>query len=170
MAIVQHEFGIYGGADGVDVLDVLDALTVPAIVVLHTVLTAPTRHQQEVLERVIDRAAAVVTMTQTARDRLLAGYPVDAAKVMVIPHGPRTRSPPPPCARTGPPTILTWGLLGPGKGIESVIDVLSQLRTLTRGRGTRSSARPTRRCSSATARPTGTASSPGPPRPGWPTW
>src|SRR6185369_10328691 len=42
VAVVQHEFGIYGGPDGVDVLDVLDALTVPAIVVLHTVLTAPT--------------------------------------------------------------------------------------------------------------------------------
>jgi glycosyltransferase involved in cell wall biosynthesis len=130
VAVVQHEFGIYGGPDGVDVLDLLDALTVPAIVVLHTVLTAPTRHQQEVLERVIERAAAVVTMTKTARDRLLAGYPVDESKVMVIPHGAPEELSATTVARTGPPTLLTWGLLGPGKGIESVIDVLPRLRSL----------------------------------------
>jgi len=131
VAVVQHEFGIYGGPDGVDVLDVLDALSVPAIVVLHTVLTAPTRHQREVLERVVDRAAAVVTMTQTAHDRLLAGYLVDEAKVVVIPHGAHEDgSVVGTVTHSGPPTILTWGLLGPGKGIESVIDVLPQLRCI----------------------------------------
>ena len=38
VVVVQHEYGIYGGPDGVDVLGIVDALTVPAIVVLHTVL------------------------------------------------------------------------------------------------------------------------------------
>jgi glycosyltransferase involved in cell wall biosynthesis len=31
---------------------------------------------------------------------------------------------------TGRPTILTWGLLGPGKGIERVIDAMISLRNL----------------------------------------
>jgi glycosyltransferase involved in cell wall biosynthesis len=130
VAVVQHEFGIYGGLDGVDVLDVLDELAVPAIVVLHTVLTTPTRHQRAVLERVIDRADAVVTMTQTAHDRLLAGYQVDPAKVVVIPHGAHEEPAAAAVGRTGPPRMLTWGLLGPGKGIESVIDALAELRPL----------------------------------------
>jgi polysaccharide biosynthesis protein PslF len=131
VAVVQHEFGIYGGADGDEVLSVLDRLTVPAIVVLHTVLTAPTTHQRDVLESVAGSAHAVVTMTMTARTRLLEHYDVDATKVVVIPHGAITptevgaRQP-----RLGPPTMLTWGLLGPGKGIESVIDVLPDLRRL----------------------------------------
>jgi polysaccharide biosynthesis protein PslF len=131
VAIVQHEFGIYGGADGDEILGVLDRLTVPAIVVLHTVLTAPSRHQREVLERVTGRADAVITMTMTARTRLLESYDVDEAKVVVIPHGAidsTTVGAPQP--RRGPRTILTWGLLGPGKGIESVIDVLPNLRRL----------------------------------------
>jgi len=134
VAVVQHEFGIYGGADGDEVLSVLDRLTVPAIVVLHTVLTAPTTHQRDVLESVAGSAHAVVTMTMTARTRLLEHYDVDAAKVVVIPHGAITptevgaRLP-----RLGPPTLLTWGLLGPGKGIESVIDVLPDLRRLDPG-------------------------------------
>ncbi len=70
-------------------------------------------------------------MTMTARTRLLESYDVDAAKVVVIPHGAidsTTVGAPQP--RLGPPTILTWGLLGPGKGIESVIDVLPDLRRL----------------------------------------
>ena len=52
VAIVQHEYGIYGGADGDEVLDLLAALDVPAIVVLHTVPLAPTPHQRSVLEEV----------------------------------------------------------------------------------------------------------------------
>ena len=42
VVVVQHEYGIYGGRDGADVLAIVDALTVPAIVVMHTVLQDPT--------------------------------------------------------------------------------------------------------------------------------
>jgi polysaccharide biosynthesis protein PslF len=41
VVIVQHEYGIYGGADGQDVVALLEALYVPTIVVLHTVLAQP---------------------------------------------------------------------------------------------------------------------------------
>src|SRR5512139_3539283 len=53
VAIVQHEYGIYGGEDGDEVLEVLVRLTVPSIVVLHTVLADPTKGQRRVLERVV---------------------------------------------------------------------------------------------------------------------
>ncbi len=41
VAIVQHEYGIYGGPDGDEVLDVLERLSVATIVVLHTVPADP---------------------------------------------------------------------------------------------------------------------------------
>lgn len=127
--VVQHEYGIYGGPDGDQVIEVLERLTVPVIVVLHTVLVDPTPHQRAVLERVLAAADAVVTMTPTARRRLLQGYPVDPARVSLIPHGAADNRVPagetPAC-----PTILTWGLLGPGKGIEWVVDALAELRDL----------------------------------------
>ena len=34
-AIVQHEYGLYGGTDGDEILDILRSLTVPSIVVAH---------------------------------------------------------------------------------------------------------------------------------------
>ncbi len=74
VVIVQHEYGIYGGPDGQDVVPLLEALYVPSIVVLHTVLSHPTPRQRMILERVIATASAVVTMTQTARSRLLDIY------------------------------------------------------------------------------------------------
>ena len=128
VVILQHEYGAYGGPDGDEILPLLAGLTVPSVVVLHTVLSAPTVNQRAVLEAVASLADAVVTMTPTARDRLAAGYSVDMSKVSVIPHGaPPMRSGPMPVFRTGRPTVLTWGLIGPGKGIEWGIEAMASL-------------------------------------------
>jgi glycosyltransferase involved in cell wall biosynthesis len=131
VVIVQHEYGIYGGPDGDALLAVLDAVRVPVIVVAHTVLATPTPHQREVLEHVVAAVDAVVTMTVAARDRLLRGYAVDPAKISIIPHGAIRRGSTTPSTAHSRPLILTWGLLGPGKGIEWAIDGLQRLRRLT---------------------------------------
>ena len=127
VAVIQHEYGIYGGPDGSELLQVMRALRVPAVVVLHTVLTEPTASQRDVLERVLGAASAVVTMTGAARDRLMANYGVEPHKVKVIPHGaPET----PSDVVTVPGRVLTWGLLGPGKGIEWGVAAMAHLRDL----------------------------------------
>jgi len=131
VVVVQHEYGIYDGADGDSIVEVLDLLRVPSIVVLHTVLVEPTRHQREVLDAIGRRASALVTMTATAYQRLIDHYDVDEAKVAVIPHGAAGGChgrPHRPAGRG--PLMLTWGLLGPGKGIERVIEALPSLRDL----------------------------------------
>jgi glycosyltransferase involved in cell wall biosynthesis len=128
VAVVQHEYGIYGGQDGDQVLAVLDELRVPVVVVAHTVLALPTPHQRQVLEQVVSAADAVVTMTEAARSRLVNCYTVDADKVVVIPHGAPVRSSWGGALPGERPLILTWGLLGPGKGIEWAIDGMQQLR------------------------------------------
>ena len=131
IAIVQHEYGIYGGEDGEEVLALLDAIRVPRVVVLHTVPTTPTWRQRWVLQAVLSRAEAIVLMTEAARDRLSALYDVSVRKLVVIPHGAHdvgamlTGS-----GGSGRPTVLTWGLLGPGKGIEWGIEAMSELTEL----------------------------------------
>jgi glycosyltransferase involved in cell wall biosynthesis len=139
VAIVQHEYGIYGGPDGDQVLGVLEQLTVPVLTVTHTVPAQPTPRQEYVLRQVIDSSDAVVAMTVAARARLVDRYDVDPSRVTVIRHGATTRLDPllmspstdpftVPTARS--PMILTWGLLGPGKGIEWAIDALPRLRAV----------------------------------------
>ncbi|MEO3861213.1 glycosyltransferase [Acrocarpospora sp. B8E8] len=130
VAIVQHEYGIYPGSDGQDVLPLLRRLAVPTIVVLHTVLTRPTASQKVLLEEIADAADAVVTMTGTARDRLLTGYRVDAAKVVLIPHGAADHGRV-PVRRQSRPHLLTWGLLGPGKGVEWALRALALLEDVS---------------------------------------
>lgn len=130
IAIIQHEFGIYGGRDGDEVLHILRGLRVPTIVVLHTVLKTPSEHQKVVFTELCARASAIITMSKVARDRLLAGYPIDPTKIFIVPHGARefsSKSARPP---GNPPLILTWGLLGPGKGIEWAIEAMNLLRDL----------------------------------------
>ncbi|SCG77279.1 glycosyltransferase [Micromonospora inositola] len=129
VAIVQHEYGIYPGRDGEDVLPLLRRLAVPSIVVLHTVLRQPSARQKSLLEQIVAAAGAVVTMTDTARDRLLVGYTADPAKVTVIPHGAADQVGVPVLRRTRP-HLLTWGLLGPGKGIEWSLRALARLQDL----------------------------------------
>jgi glycosyltransferase involved in cell wall biosynthesis len=138
VVIVQHEYGIYAGPDGDAVLGLMEAITVPVMLIAHTVVSDPSVGQRLVLERACARAEVVVVMTVTARERLLAGFRVDADKVIVIPHGAAT---PRAMASDGAvsdssrgrphrPRLLTWGLLGPGKGIEWAIDAFAALDDL----------------------------------------
>ena len=127
---MQHEYGLYGGTDGDEILDILCSLTVPSIVVAHTVLLDPTEHQRQVLEAISKAASAVVVMAETARQRLCSRFNVDASKVTTIPHGATLASPDYRPDRSGRPALLTWGLLGPGKGIEWAIDAMMDLRAL----------------------------------------
>ncbi|MCO1595345.1 glycosyltransferase [Micromonospora sp. RHAY321] len=129
VAIIQHEYGIYPGNDGEDVLPLMRRLTVPSIVVLHTVLRQPSARQRSLLEQIVATAGAVVTMTDTARDRLLVGYAVTPDKVTVIPHGAVDHAGV-PVDRRARPHLLTWGLLGPGKGIEWSLRALARLQDL----------------------------------------
>ena len=129
--IIQHEYGIYGGPDGRDVLHLVEALMVPAVIVFHTVLQEPTPSQRHILVRLLDLAAVVVTMTETARRRLLDSYGARPDQVVVIPHGAVDHGAVRTGRRThGRPLVLTWGLIGPGKGIEWAIDAMAGLRDL----------------------------------------
>ncbi len=130
VAVLQHEYGIYGGADGDEVVTLMTGLTVPSIVTLHTVPLQPTVRQRMLLEQIVGLADRAVVMSTTARDRLGSLYTIDLDKVAVIPHGasaPSLASVDEGQSMAPAPQLLTWGLLGPGKGVEHVIDALALL-------------------------------------------
>lgn len=130
IAIIQHEFGIYGGKDGDEAVTLLQGLRIPSIVVLHTVLASPTEHQRAVFVKICSLASAIVTMSKSSRDQLVANYLIDPRKIYPIPHGARPNADGDYQEIGTSPLILTWGLIGPGKGIEWAIEAMHKIRNL----------------------------------------
>ena len=127
---VQHDYGIWGGEDGAAVLDFVHALEAPAVATLHTVLPHPTPNQRAVLLELIRAAAATVVMSRAAAHVLTGTYGVAARSLDVIPHGvpnlPLVDSETikPALDLAGREVILSFGLIGPGKGLELALDAL----------------------------------------------
>lgn len=129
--ILQHEYGIYGGQDGEGILDLLRTTTTPKVVVLHTVLAHPSPHQQAVLEEIVDLADVTVIQSQAALSWLRRSYTIsDPTRIVCIPHGAWIR----PGRGTQlrqlyreAPVVLSWGLIGPGKGLEHGIEAVARL-------------------------------------------
>lgn len=124
---IQHEFGIFGGSDGVEVLDLISKLKVPTAVTFHTVLDRPTANQRMIIDSLSEQADRLVVMSQTASDRLIRRYGVDPQNVEVVPHGADPLFAGPSLVTGARPLVLTWGLIGPGKGLESVIEGMADL-------------------------------------------
>jgi glycosyltransferase involved in cell wall biosynthesis len=127
VVIIQHEFGIYGERDGAAILDLLESVDRPIIVVLHTVLPSPTARQAAIIEAIASRATPVV-LCESAREVLESRYLVTPETAVVIPHGANwTAQPPNHQPRR---ELISWGLLGPGKGLERAIEAMGQLRDI----------------------------------------
>jgi glycosyltransferase involved in cell wall biosynthesis len=124
---IQHEYGIWGGPDGSYVLDFVRALRRPVVTTLHTVLRRPTRSQREILTSLVDLSTTTVVMSQAAATMLARSYGVDQRRLEIVPHGvPNLPLVDPDSIKPrldleGRSVILSFGLLGPGKGYESAI-------------------------------------------------
>jgi glycosyltransferase involved in cell wall biosynthesis len=127
---VQHEYGIWGANDGEGVLDFLTALSLPAVATLHTVLRHPTLGQRRVMEGILDATGSVVVMSRSAATILVDVYGADPTRVEIIPHGvPDLPFGDPATVKTGlgmggRHVLLSFGLVGPSKGYESVIEAM----------------------------------------------
>ncbi len=130
---VQHEFGIYGGSAGSHLLALLKEVRMPVVTTLHTVLQEPNPAQRKVMEELILRSDRLVVMARKGAEILRETYCVSDSKIDVIPHG----IPDIPFADSeaskrqfgleGRKVLLTFGLLGPGKGIEHAIEALPEI-------------------------------------------
>lgn len=127
---IQHEYGIFAGPDGEEVLDLMAGITVPTAVTLHTVLDAPTARQRAIIDQLGFAADRLVVMSETGSARLTRRYRVDSDRIEVIPHGANALFSGPSLATGARPLVLTWGLIGPGKGLESAIEAFGRLTDL----------------------------------------
>jgi glycosyltransferase involved in cell wall biosynthesis len=134
VVLLQHEYGIFGGRDGEYVLSFAQELAQPLVVTLHTVLSEPTAHQKQVLTELCAEAELVIVMTDTALRLLVESGACPEDKVRVVPHGAPTRittrsarDRPGVTSRSPARDVFqlsTFGLISPGKGLETVIEGL----------------------------------------------
>jgi len=130
---VQHEFGIYGGPAGSHLLALLREVRMPVVTTLHTIMREPNAVQRKVMDELVLRSDRLVVMARKGADILRETYAVPAAKVDLIPHGipdvPFTDSSffKAQFGVEGRMVLLTFGLLGPGKGIEHAIKALPEI-------------------------------------------
>jgi len=130
---LQHEFGIFGGADGSYVLDMLRDLRCPVVTTFHTVLHEPYEGQRQVMKELIERSERLVVMSRRGAMFLREVYGAPAEKVRLIPHGVEQMPLVEPERYKGQfnlqgrPVVLTFGLLSPGKGIEYMIQALPRI-------------------------------------------
>jgi glycosyltransferase involved in cell wall biosynthesis len=130
---VQHEFGIYGGVAGSHLLTLLKEVRMPVVTTLHTLLREPTKDQRRVMDGLIARSSRLVVMSRKGLQILDEIYGVSPDKVDVIPHGIpdldfiESRTFKEQFGVEGRQVLLTFGLIGPGKGIEYVIEALPEI-------------------------------------------
>lgn len=130
---VQHEFGIFGGTRGSHILAFLAALEKPAIVTFHSVLPSPEPELHNLVRAVAAKASGVTVMTGLSKEILVRDYGIPEDTITVIPHGihaaPYRSSVKRQADARVPPRVhlLTFGLLGRGKGLEYVLEALPEV-------------------------------------------
>lgn len=127
---LQHEFGIFGGPDGEMICDLVDRIAAPLIVTFHTVLSEPSANQRRITEHLISRSSQMMVMSAHGRQLLIDLYNAPADRITVIPHGAPDR----PFGReeafkdamglAKTNVLMTFGLLNPGKGLETAIEAM----------------------------------------------
>lgn len=130
---IQHEYGLFGGAQGSMLLNFLALVRKPVMVTLHTTLPDPERELLFVTRELCNRSEGVIVLAQAGRRILEDVYGIDSRKVRVILHG----APDVPLRNSrhfkrslglaGKTVLSTFGLLSRGKGIEYILDALPRV-------------------------------------------
>jgi glycosyltransferase involved in cell wall biosynthesis len=129
---IQHEYGLFGGEHGDYLVPFVDRLQKPIVLTLHTVLPHPEGPFHQVTQQLFDRVEAVAVLANAAVPMVLGNYRLPPGRLHVIPHGiPNFTRKEAIRRRTkkllgfgNRPLLSTFGLIGPSKAIEYVIQGL----------------------------------------------
>ena len=133
LVCLQHEYGIFGGYAGSYVLQLLQQLAMPVVTTLHTVLREPDLNQRVVMQQIAARSDRLIVMSAFSSHVLQDVFGVPSEKIDLIPHGiPDLPFVEPDVYKesltfAGKAVLLTFGLLSPNKGFESVIQALPRI-------------------------------------------
>ena len=135
LVCLQHEYGIFGGKSGNYIVELLKHLRMPVITTLHTVLREPNLDQRVVMHKIAARSERLIVMSEHSSRILQEVFRVPDKKIDLIPHGiPDLPFEQPNIYKRrfscqGKSVLLTFGLLSPNKGFESVIQAMPSILT-----------------------------------------
>ncbi|MDY6788102.1 MAG: glycosyltransferase family 4 protein [candidate division WOR-3 bacterium] len=130
---IQHEFGIFGGADGSFILDTIKYLRKPIVTTFHTVLKNPSKGQRHVANEIARQSVYIIVLAEKAVTMLKDIYSIPEDKIVYIEHGaPDIEfSDSEPFKRyfnaEGRRVMLSFGLINPDKGLEYGIKALAEV-------------------------------------------
>ncbi len=133
LVCLQHEYGIFGGKSGNYIMELLKHLKMSVVTTIHTVLREPNLDQRVVMHKIAARSERLIVMSQYSSRVMQEVFRVPAAKIDLIPHGiPDMPFEQPDMLKKrfscqGKSVLLTFGLLSPNKGFESVIQAMPRI-------------------------------------------
>ncbi|MGY8915362.1 MAG: glycosyltransferase [Flavobacteriales bacterium] len=132
LVVIQHEFGLFNNNEN-SFYEFLEYLDKPIVLTFHTVLPQPSEELKKKVALMCSQADQIIVMTLTSSKILQDEYNVPASKVTVIAHGTHLiefenknelKS---QYGLEGRTVLSTFGLLGPGKSIETTLDALPEI-------------------------------------------
>jgi glycosyltransferase involved in cell wall biosynthesis len=133
VCIIQHEYGIFGGDSGDYILTLCKLLHIPIITNFHTILPKPAAKERRILQEMGQISSMVTVMTNWAVSMLHSIYKIPFRKIEMIPHGVPMFSYKQEEAKRklglkGKKVLLSFGFLGRGKGFETAIEAVKDVK------------------------------------------
>jgi len=133
MVHIQHEFGLFGGLYGDYLLLFLEALKKPVAFTFHSVIPKPNKELKLLVKSLISYSNLVFVMTKKSKNILIEDYGISPDLIVYVPHGTHIVN------YQNPDEIKkqfnlenriilsTFGLLSPGKSIETALKALPDI-------------------------------------------
>lgn len=132
MILVQHEFGLFQHNEHL-FYEFLEHLDKPILITFHTVLPRPSLLLKEKVSTLASLSKGILVMTHTSAQILRKEYHIPSEKITVIAHGTHLvtyeskKDLKEKYQLKGKKVLSTFGLLGPGKSIETTLDALPEI-------------------------------------------
>ncbi len=130
---IQHEFGLFGGSYGNYLITFLETIKKPVAFTFHSVIPKPNDELKLLVNTLISKSKLVFVMTKQSQKILIDDYGINKNLIIYMPHGTHI-------VNYESPNLIkekfnlknrvilsTFGLLSPGKSIETALNALPSI-------------------------------------------
>lgn len=132
MLLIQHEFGLFH-QNKMKFLELVKSIKKPVVIGFHTVLPHPDEEFRNYVVSLCQEVDHIIVMTKTSKNILVRDYDCNENNISVISHGTHLiaheskEELKEKFGYSNRTVLSNFGLLGPGKGIETTLNALPEL-------------------------------------------